>query len=112
MIAIYSWFSYFRFTDADQCNNPRCDPPWTEIDLRHKAEEADTAPFDQSRGYLRDAPLRNGTPHEPSREAPEKGLTPNEAADDPHRLARLYIGERCRHDDGLTLRFWREEWHR
>jgi putative DNA primase/helicase len=43
---------------------------------------------------------------------PEKGLTPNEAPDDPHRLARLYIGESCRHADGLTLRFWREEWHR
>jgi putative DNA primase/helicase len=42
----------------------------------------------------------------------EKGLTPNEAADDPHRLARLFIGERCQHTDGLTLRFWREEWHR
>lgn len=43
---------------------------------------------------------------------PEKGLTPNEASDDPHRLARLFIGERCQHADGLTLRFWREEWHR
>lgn len=43
---------------------------------------------------------------------PEKGLTPNEAADDPHRLARLFIGERCQHADGLTLRFWREEWQR
>ena len=43
---------------------------------------------------------------------PEKGLTPNEAADDPHRLARLYISERCEHADGLTLRFWREEWNR
>jgi putative DNA primase/helicase len=43
---------------------------------------------------------------------PEKGLTPNEAADDPHRLARLFIGERCEHAEGLTLRSWREEWHR
>jgi putative DNA primase/helicase len=43
---------------------------------------------------------------------PEKGLTPNESADDPHRLARLFIGERCQHADGLTLRFWREEWNR
>ena len=43
---------------------------------------------------------------------PEKGLTPNEAADDPHRLARLYIGERCQHADGLTLRYYREEWNR
>jgi P4 family phage/plasmid primase-like protien len=36
----------------------------------------------------------------------------NEAADDPHRLARLYITERCEHPDGLTLRRWREQWHR
>ena len=43
---------------------------------------------------------------------PEKGLTPNEAPDDPHRLARLFIGECCQHAEGLTLRFWREEWHR
>src|SRR6266498_890555 len=39
-------------------------------------------------------------------------LRPNEAADDPHRLARLYLGERCTHADGLTLRFWRGEWYR
>ena len=43
---------------------------------------------------------------------PEKGLTPNEAPDDPHRLARLYIAERCQHADGLTLRYWRAEWHK
>jgi putative DNA primase/helicase len=39
-------------------------------------------------------------------------LTPNEAADDPHRLARLYVKERCEHGDGLTLRFWRDQYHR
>jgi putative DNA primase/helicase len=43
---------------------------------------------------------------------PEKGLTPNEAPDDPHRLGRLFIGERCQHPDGVTLHFWREEWNR
>jgi len=43
---------------------------------------------------------------------PEKGLTPNEAPDDPHRLARLFIKDSCQHSDGLTLRYWREEWHR
>jgi putative DNA primase/helicase len=44
--------------------------------------------------------------------APEKGLTPIEAPDDPHRLARLYVRERCQHAEGLTLRFYREEWIR
>jgi hypothetical protein len=32
--------------------NPRCVPPWTEAELRHKCEEADTKPFDKPRGYL------------------------------------------------------------
>jgi putative DNA primase/helicase len=45
-------------------------------------------------------------------EPPPKGLTPLEAPDDPHRLARLYIRERCQHAEALTLRSWREEWHR
>jgi P4 family phage/plasmid primase-like protien len=43
---------------------------------------------------------------------PEKGLTPNEAADDPHRLARLFISQRCNHADGPTLHRYREEWCR
>jgi putative DNA primase/helicase len=43
---------------------------------------------------------------------PPVAVAPIEAADDPHRLARLFIAERCRHADGLTLRFWREEWQR
>jgi putative DNA primase/helicase len=43
---------------------------------------------------------------------PKKKLAPNEANDDPHRLARLFIRERCEYADYLTLRFWREEWQR
>jgi hypothetical protein len=52
--------------------NPRCRPPWTEAELRHKCEDADTVPFDKPRGYLRDAnrddwrprPSLNGDGHE------------------------------------------------
>lgn len=36
----------------------------------------------------------------------------NEAADDPHRLARLFIAQSCTHPDGLTQRYWRDESHR
>ncbi|MBM4296845.1 MAG: DUF3854 domain-containing protein, partial [Deltaproteobacteria bacterium] len=42
---------------------------------------------------------------------PAKPLTVIEAADDPHRLARLYLCESCTHHDGVTLRYWRDEWH-
>src|SRR5262249_32955309 len=36
--------------------NPRCVPPWSEGELRHKVEDADRIPFGTPRGYLRDEP--------------------------------------------------------
>ncbi len=44
--------------------NPRCQPPWSEGDLRHKCRDADTKPFGKPRGWLRDEPPpeRNGLP--------------------------------------------------
>lgn len=35
----------------------------------------------------------------------------DEATDDPHRLARLYLETTHTHPDGPTLRYWYEEWH-
>src|SRR5262249_56594321 len=32
--------------------NPRCHPPWSEAELRHKCKEADERPFDKPRGWL------------------------------------------------------------
>lgn len=32
--------------------NPRCIPPWSEAELRHKIEDADTKPYDKPRGWL------------------------------------------------------------
>ncbi len=49
--------------------NPRCQPEWSEKELRHKCQEADVKPFDKPRGWLRDAerpgrgPSRNGKAH-------------------------------------------------
>jgi putative DNA primase/helicase len=43
---------------------------------------------------------------------PPAPLQPLEADDDPHRLARICVRERCTHADGLTLRNWRDECHR
>jgi hypothetical protein len=38
--------------------NPRCEPPWSEEELRHKCDDADREPFDKPRGYLLgDAPI-------------------------------------------------------
>jgi putative DNA primase/helicase len=48
---------------------------------------------------------------EPAR-APREDLKPNEAPEDPHRLARFFRDQACRHPDGDTLRYWRDEWRR
>jgi putative DNA primase/helicase len=56
------------------------------------------------------SPTPGGTLTEARREPPTEVLTPLEAADDPHRLARLFIKQRCQHAEDLTLRFWRQEW--
>jgi hypothetical protein len=45
--------------------NPRCEPPWSEKELRHKCEEADTKPYGKPRGWLlekEEPPGQVGTP--------------------------------------------------
>jgi hypothetical protein len=51
--------------------NPRCNPPWTEGELRHKCEDADTKPFDKPRGYL-----LNAGPELPAGECPSPAGNP------------------------------------
>ena len=50
--------------DVLQDWNARCDPPWSEQELRHKIDDARRANHEKPRGHLRDAPL-NGF-HAPS----------------------------------------------
>jgi hypothetical protein len=40
------------FDLLDRHYNPRCVPPWSEAELRHKCEDADNKPFDKPRGWL------------------------------------------------------------
>ncbi|HZY84062.1 MAG TPA: hypothetical protein VFE78_04485, partial [Gemmataceae bacterium] len=53
--------------------NPRCQPEWSEKELRHKCAEADSRPYGKPRGWLlgeersvRGATKRAGKAHEPS----------------------------------------------
>ncbi len=101
--------------------NPRCDPEWSEEELRHKIEDAYAN--EPRRGWLLHAD-RNG--HHVNGQPPRIAVTPdredgapiededgpNEAGDDPHRLARIYRDDRCLHADGLTMRYWQGEWVR
>ncbi len=64
--------------------NPRCEPPWSEKELRHKVEDAATKPHDRPRGWLRDSKSPTdhndvdlagilGSTEEPSALAPASG---------------------------------------
>jgi putative DNA primase/helicase len=39
--------------------NHRCVPPWSEKEMRHKVDDADSIPFDKERGWIKDKPLAN-----------------------------------------------------
>ena len=67
--------------------NKRCVPPWPEDKLEYKLQKADEL-TETSRGYLLD----------------------EEAADDPHRLARRFIRS-YRRNGKTTLRHWKSDWY-
>jgi hypothetical protein len=53
--------------------NPRCEPPWTEKELRHKVKDAHCKPFDKPRGFLLNGKV-NAASH-PNQE-PDEGVNP------------------------------------
>jgi putative DNA primase/helicase len=101
--------------------NPTCQPPWSEKDLRRKVSEAYRV--ETRRGWLLDSgkpdrPVRPvkppSKPGGPASKPPEKTSGPkvNEASNDPHRLARLYIDQHCSHPAGTTIVYHNGEFHR
>lgn len=115
--------------------NPRCDPRWSEAELRHKCDDAATKSHAQPAGYLlargddgaaetapsvfsragsamKHAGNDRGEPKSPTSNVPnaDAGEFLNEADDDPHRIARGCLAGYT-HPDGNTLAFWRDEWY-
>jgi putative DNA primase/helicase len=77
--------------------NPRCEPTWTERELRHKVEDAARKQHDQPRGYLLErgqlpADVRAATAPRPSPPAAgtvgQRDADAHEHDDDPYRIAR------------------------
>jgi P4 family phage/plasmid primase-like protien len=105
--------------------NPKCTPPWTEPEMRHKCEEADTVPFDKPRGYLL-GEERNGTHHgngRAHRQDDSPGMPPPEAPqsnapsgdqveEDRHHLTDLGNARRVikRHGEDLRYCHPAKEW--
>lgn len=78
---------------------------WDRKDYRErtikKAIDGQRAFYDPGYGGER-APGPNG----------QVAAGPKEKLDDPHRLARIFLKRHIKHDDGPTLVYWNEEWHR
>ncbi len=111
--------------------NPKCLPPWSEPEVRHKVEEAYKR--ESRRGWLLDAPRSRAGSRPPlggdgasaplppragegppptdgrgdDRRAADADFPVNEAPDDPHRLARAVLADFA-HRDGPTLAWHRE----
>ncbi len=90
----------------------RCSPPWSEREIEHKLDDAAKGGIDKPLGWLLDAarPDRIAAPSArrgatTATETPP--ATPNDAVDDPHRLAGAYLAATAD-----VLRHWRGEWHR
>jgi putative DNA primase/helicase len=104
--------------------NARCEPPWSEAELRHKLDDAAKHTPREAPGWLLDAdrpgyqakngeppPLRPPAPEGPA--AQERNLPPVAEApvDDPHHLARTFLDGNYREHEDLFLRYWQDEYH-
>ena len=69
-----------------------------------KVLERDQANDDEQADDQPDSEKPSGTPT-----TKRKKIQVNEAVDDPHAIARIYLNKNCRHEDGLTLRFYKDE---
>jgi hypothetical protein len=58
--------------------NPRCQPPWSEKELRHKVSDAASKPHDRPHGWLRDAGPIEATDVDLSGFDPERRRVPGE----------------------------------
>ena len=88
--------------------NERCEPPWSEKELKHKVEDAYVA--ETRRGWLLTANSAGGGKSRTDDEDEDAEL--GESEEDPHRLARLYLDKISTPDGQPTLWLWLEEWHR
>lgn len=57
--------------------NPRCQPPWTERELRHKVDDAATRPHEYALGWLRDRPAEHVGTCVPAGDVDLSALLPN-----------------------------------
>lgn len=128
-MALHNWDSNrglplwkdFSARCPEKSNDAVCDEKWATFNegggltvgtIFKEAERGGWTPPWKRNGHVKGD--GNGTPPDVgSADVIEaEPIRPNEAIDDPHRLARLYRDARCLHPDGLTVRYWQGTWNR
>lgn len=92
--------------------NETCQPPWTERELRHKLEDAAK---NGSNGRMLRLDHGNGDDVQADSidvSGDEVMSQQVKAADDPTRLARLFLDRHHRRNGRWTLRYWQGQWCR
>jgi len=88
--------------------NDHCQPPWSESELRHKAEDACKT---EKRRDL--APgRRKAAATSPKGDGRRPGVKVNDGVDDPHRLGLIFTGKHKAPNGVSTMIFYRGEYHR
>ena len=92
--------------------NAKCEPPWSEAELRHKARSAAEAAYDKPRGWMLTSKglsrVRLKVPVFPGKSCPVAG----------HRchgsfsLPTQYTGDSCFHEEGTIVSVRGPESHR
>jgi hypothetical protein len=98
--------------------NSRCQPPWSEKELRHKVHDAVTKPFGKPRGWLLSE--HPWPPHGTARAAGKAGAScggssaplDQQPVTDPHRHALEFLRDFYTHEGLYTLRRWDSQWWR
>jgi putative DNA primase/helicase len=89
--------------------NERCQPPWREKDLRKKLRDADRKVRAQAAAPAGAQGGEGGGGEAGAADLP--ALNALEAADDPHRLAQLYLAGGKADDGEVTVRCWNGDWY-
>jgi putative DNA primase/helicase len=90
--------------------NETCQPPWEEKELLHKLEDAAERVGLQANPLL--PPSNSHVGAGGGERQPDLPVLPaREAADDPHRLAQLFLDESRAGDGSITLRHWNGDWY-
>ncbi len=94
--------------------NETCQPPWSEKDLSKKLQDAARHIFVGAGSVAPIPQVRSTETGQDAIQSPDPAALPEarEAADDPHRLAKLFLQNAGQEKGQMIIRFWNGDWYK